>query len=413
MFPGQVAQLGTVMLFQKLAQKAITRRDIGTTGDGTRIVMVEGAEIRNLLDVEYGLGAHHLCREYVPENEIWIERLPDVQDMEANLAHELVEYFLMKYTGMEYREAHQRAQIIEQKYRKLTTAGKIKAAALRKKALNLASFERYLARASLKPFRGGLSRLSSFARDRLMSQAARNWSRAAPLTLKNVFIRGRNAVQRVLSPLAQAGRFTAEKMRNLGLHVRGFFSRAPGSAEGMAARGLGGARTAMLPPSRAVPIPRPAARYALDDTLVASASPFERTWVAQGTPGRGLLGPARGGSVVAPASGGTNAVAFPNADMGQLIAPRGVADPLGTNMMAIPEPNGMLGKAYFGQRNPAELAQALREAQTLFRQAPLPPQFRALGQFAGRPVAPTFEMASVWRSPPQNYFPSASRGTTK
>lgn len=117
---GTLLSLGFVRSLTKLAQAGIEKEYIGQIGDGTKVFVVPGGPVRDNLDVEFGLGAHGLARDYVPQDEIWIERLESQEDMEANLAHELIEYCLMKYLGMNYDTAHIRARASERQYRQKT-----------------------------------------------------------------------------------------------------------------------------------------------------------------------------------------------------------------------------------------------------------------------------------------------------
>lgn len=117
---GTLLSLGFVRALTKKAQAGIKKEYVGQIGDGTKVFVVPGGPVRDNLDVEFGLGAHGLARDYVPQDEIWIERLESQEDMEANLAHELIEYCLMKYLGMNYDTAHIRARASERQYRQKT-----------------------------------------------------------------------------------------------------------------------------------------------------------------------------------------------------------------------------------------------------------------------------------------------------
>ncbi len=90
---------------------------------GVKVFLVDGDHVRNEIEVEYTLGGHHYVYEWIPEDEVWIEVVPDVHDRLCNLFHELYERTVMKEYGFNYDVAHQMASSMELEYRH----GKIKA----------------------------------------------------------------------------------------------------------------------------------------------------------------------------------------------------------------------------------------------------------------------------------------------
>src|SRR5437899_2819520 len=58
--------------------------------------LVDGEWIRNMRDVDFTNGAHHLTRAYVPPGEIWVDReAPGAGELEFLLRHQLRERDLM------------------------------------------------------------------------------------------------------------------------------------------------------------------------------------------------------------------------------------------------------------------------------------------------------------------------------
>lgn len=91
-----------------------------TAGVMPRIRFVDGGKVRDNLSTEFVLGGHHYRYNFIPEDEIWIERLiADDQDRLAIIAHEIIERALMKSRGMKYDAAHETANKFEIAMRRL------------------------------------------------------------------------------------------------------------------------------------------------------------------------------------------------------------------------------------------------------------------------------------------------------
>jgi hypothetical protein len=93
-------------------------QEIGTLWDGTIIKFVHAEDVRNNFDPDFSLGGHGYVYDYIPENEIWIERTRDVKDILADTFHEIMEYSIMKYFGVDYETAHLIATDLEMNIRK-------------------------------------------------------------------------------------------------------------------------------------------------------------------------------------------------------------------------------------------------------------------------------------------------------
>jgi hypothetical protein len=82
------------------------------------IKIVDGTRIRNLLDVGFVFGGHDKAYDYIPKNQIWIEKSIPVKERKHILMHEFAERDLMKH-GMGYGKAHMIANQIENFQRKI------------------------------------------------------------------------------------------------------------------------------------------------------------------------------------------------------------------------------------------------------------------------------------------------------
>jgi len=110
------------------ALKAPRLRLLGTRGK-LRIYEVDGLAVRKK-EIAYTMGGHDLVYPgLVPRNEVWIDNALGKLDQDYTTLHELHERRLMATKGMDYDDAHEYANAIEQKYRKANGRGL--AAALR------------------------------------------------------------------------------------------------------------------------------------------------------------------------------------------------------------------------------------------------------------------------------------------
>lgn len=92
---------------------------IGTLWDGTIVCSVDGKYVRDRLDTDFVWGGHHLAYDFIPENEIWIERHDNPEDMKSICAHEILEWYIMKTTGKGYKQAHHMATCAERVLRQI------------------------------------------------------------------------------------------------------------------------------------------------------------------------------------------------------------------------------------------------------------------------------------------------------
>jgi len=84
---------------------------IGTLWDRTRVYVVDGYYVRtNLRNSQFWGGGHGYEDASIPKDEIWVERARvGGEDTGPIGTHEIIEYIFMKYCGLSYNEAHDRA----------------------------------------------------------------------------------------------------------------------------------------------------------------------------------------------------------------------------------------------------------------------------------------------------------------
>jgi hypothetical protein len=87
--------------------------------DGTEVFLVHGHWVRDNINNEFIGGGHNYQDDYIPENEIWVEKLEDPADTKEVLVHELTEYIFMKYGDLEYDDAHEIANTVEDTVRRI------------------------------------------------------------------------------------------------------------------------------------------------------------------------------------------------------------------------------------------------------------------------------------------------------
>lgn len=86
----------------------------GTILDNIDIYLVDGDYIRDELDIDFSLGGHHLVYSCIPEDEIWVEILPNKKDILMTAIHEAYELSIMKLGKLDYNQAHEYSNLIEQ-----------------------------------------------------------------------------------------------------------------------------------------------------------------------------------------------------------------------------------------------------------------------------------------------------------
>jgi len=77
-----------------------------------KVVIVDGTDIRNRYAVNFVFAGHHLAYDFIPPNEIWIEKSVPAAERDFILLHELYERNLM-IKGSSYDYAHGKANDFE------------------------------------------------------------------------------------------------------------------------------------------------------------------------------------------------------------------------------------------------------------------------------------------------------------
>jgi hypothetical protein len=88
--------------------------------NGINVNLVDGEYVRNHISDEFIGGGNHHAYPYVHENEYWIEEVNARDEKKFTfftLIHEMWEEEYMQEFGMEYLEAHEFANMIEQRCR--------------------------------------------------------------------------------------------------------------------------------------------------------------------------------------------------------------------------------------------------------------------------------------------------------
>lgn len=81
------------------------------------IFLVDGGVVRKTLDPNFCFGGHWKIYEYIPKNEVWIDRVVLPRERKYVIIHEMHELKLMK-KGMNYNNAHDYASAAEKEARR-------------------------------------------------------------------------------------------------------------------------------------------------------------------------------------------------------------------------------------------------------------------------------------------------------
>lgn len=95
----------------KKPDESVKIKKLATSG-GLTVWLVDGEKIRDSVDIDFVEGGHDLVYDFIPENEIWIDKEVPASERRVILAHEADERKLMS-GGMSYEEAHKRASRFE------------------------------------------------------------------------------------------------------------------------------------------------------------------------------------------------------------------------------------------------------------------------------------------------------------
>lgn len=108
------------MKLSELKKDGLNKVFLRKMWDGTKVYMISGKFVRDTYDNDYLLGGHGYVYKYIPKDEIWIEDVI-LNDHEPEiLAHELFEWYMMKYHKKRYPEAHKIASDFEKALREIS-----------------------------------------------------------------------------------------------------------------------------------------------------------------------------------------------------------------------------------------------------------------------------------------------------
>jgi hypothetical protein len=99
----------------------VKKEELMKDGDYT-VYLIDGNEIRKTFDPHFVFGGHDLVYNYIPLNEIWLEKNIDKEEIPYILLHEKIERDLMKQ-GKSYDVAHEYATIADKEMRRNKMGG--------------------------------------------------------------------------------------------------------------------------------------------------------------------------------------------------------------------------------------------------------------------------------------------------
>ena len=100
--------------------------------------LVDGPAVRRLFDCDFVMGSHFAHSRFIPQGEVWVEKMIGPRDLYPLLVHEMVELYKM-IEGWSYERGHDLATKIEQTIRAKNTFTLTRAGAMRRAAEFLAA----------------------------------------------------------------------------------------------------------------------------------------------------------------------------------------------------------------------------------------------------------------------------------
>ena len=91
-------------------------------GTGVKVWLVDGARVRNELDIDFTEGGHGYVYTFIPQDEVWIDDDIDPDERKFIILHELHERNLMSL-GLPYGKAHAEANQVEAVARQKESGG--------------------------------------------------------------------------------------------------------------------------------------------------------------------------------------------------------------------------------------------------------------------------------------------------
>jgi hypothetical protein len=85
--------------------------------DNWKVWSVYGDYVMLKMDMDFVIAGNPYAKKYIPENEIWIDRMVAKDDLVFVMIHEISESIIMRDLGYTYEKAHRIANEIEYKAR--------------------------------------------------------------------------------------------------------------------------------------------------------------------------------------------------------------------------------------------------------------------------------------------------------
>lgn len=89
------------------AYSETTTKEPWLSFDGIKFILVDGEQIRNQTDPDFVLGGNHGRYDWIPSNEIWIDKGQDPAGYLPTAVHEYSELTAMETYGCDYEDAHE------------------------------------------------------------------------------------------------------------------------------------------------------------------------------------------------------------------------------------------------------------------------------------------------------------------
>jgi ankyrin repeat protein/8-oxo-dGTP pyrophosphatase MutT (NUDIX family) len=115
------------MLKETKSYKLKYKKDLGSfkvVDFEVKVYEIDGQEVRDNINTDFTLGGHGMVYDYVPKNEIWVEKEYSKVDEGDIVAHEITEYLLMYKANMKYDDAHEEATSVEEILRQFNSSKK-------------------------------------------------------------------------------------------------------------------------------------------------------------------------------------------------------------------------------------------------------------------------------------------------
>jgi hypothetical protein len=96
--------------------KQIYINPLGRIGE-FKIWAVYGDYVMLIFDADFVIAGNGYAKKYIPENEVWLDRMVAKDDISFVIIHEITEACMMRDLGYSYEKAHRMANEIEYQMR--------------------------------------------------------------------------------------------------------------------------------------------------------------------------------------------------------------------------------------------------------------------------------------------------------